>query len=581
MDENSLQLHQLVRALALQNAVNYQGKAEKKPVLAKIVSIRPDLRQRIKDILPLIDEAVKEVNALSPGDQLNMLRSFPEFIVRERPRTREKALTPLPEAKAGKVITRFSPNPDFVLHLGSARAAVLSHSYARMYDGKFILRFEDTDPRTKRPERRYYEFIRKDLRWLGCLWDEEYIQSQRLKKYYDVARELIGREAVYVCTCERDTFKRYLTREMPCPDRDLSADVHLQRLESMLSGGYKEGEAVIRVKTDLRYANPALRDWPLLRVIDTEIYPHPLTGSEYVVWPLYNFSCAVDDQYMGITHIIRGIEHEVNEVKQRHIFEYMGWRPPTAVHHGRLSIPKGVLSKSSMLRGIQEGTYSGYDDPRLATLTSLRRRGFQSETIRRVVHEVGIRPTPATIEWSNLEAYNRKVVDRYAHRRFVVLEHYILRVDGVEEPLSEEIRLHPDHEEMGFRKFSFIPEEDSIEVIVEKRDVEFFRESPLIRLMGLANIKLDEVRRDEAKAHLIDYEVSTALRAKAPIIHWVPLHDHTAVTLLWPDGSIRQGEGERGLLEEEKGNIIQMERLGYSRVEAVEESRVRLVFAHP
>lgn len=581
MGNNSLSLRRLIKALSLQNAVKYGGRARKEPVVGKLVSQRPELKQKVGEIVSLVEEVVEEVNALTPEAQISLLQSFPELLPREKPEVKEKVLTPLPKARRGGVVTRFSPNPDFVLHLGSARAAILSHDYARMYDGRFILRFEDTDPRIKRPVKQYYELIRQDLMWLGCSWDEEHIQSQRLETYYQVARGLLDKNAAYVCTCEADVFKSRLLRGEPCPDRNLPASEQLRRLEMMLNGGFEEGEAVFRVKTDLNHPNPALRDWPALRIIDTVRFPHPLTGSEYRVWPLYNFSCAIDDHLMGVTHVIRGVEHEVNELRQRQLFSLMGWVFPTAIHHGRLSVPGGVLSKSGMLKGLLEGLYSGLNDPRLATLMSLKRRGFQPEAIRRVVHEVGIRPSPAIIEWSNLEAYNRKIVDASAHRRFVVLEPFKMRIEGVSEPLSIEIRLHPDHREMGVRGFTFTPHEGFIEIYVEKRDVEFFRGSSMIRLLGLANIGLDEVQRHEGRAHLIDYAVSTALEAKAPIIHWVPVQDHVEVKILWSDGMWRRGLGEEGLLDEKVDNIIQMERVGYARVEATNESQVSLVFTHP
>ncbi|RLI97772.1 MAG: glutamate--tRNA ligase, partial [Candidatus Aenigmatarchaeota archaeon] len=182
-----------------------------------------------------------------------MLRKeFSEVLIEKRKREEERKLPPLPNAdKYEEIRTRFAPNPDSVLHLGSARAIILSHDYARMYNGKFILRFEDTDPRLKRANLIFYNYIREDLRWLNCKWDEEYIQSDRLELYYKVARELIERGGGYVCTCPKDRFRELIASSKPCPCRNLSIGAHLDRWEKMLNGTYDEEEAVLRVKTDL------------------------------------------------------------------------------------------------------------------------------------------------------------------------------------------------------------------------------------------------------------------------------------------------------------------------------------------
>src|SRR5208337_322251 len=140
-----------------------------------------------------------------------------------------------------------APNPDFVLHLGNARAAILSHDYARMYKGRFIVRFEDTDPRLKKAQLEYYDIIREDLRWLDCGWDEEAIQSDRIPNYYAVGKALVSKGHAYVCQCETERWRALVDAQTPCPDRELSVETQNSRWERMLDGSYKEGEAVFRV----------------------------------------------------------------------------------------------------------------------------------------------------------------------------------------------------------------------------------------------------------------------------------------------------------------------------------------------
>ena len=245
------------------------------------------------------------------------------------------------------------------LHLGSARAILLSHEYARIYNGKFILRFEDTDPKVKRPSLKFYDSIREDLKWLGCKVDEEYIQSDRLPIYYEYTEKLIGDGNAYVCECPAEEFHKITLAKQACPCRDLPASEQLERWHRMLDGGYKEGEAVVRVKTELDHPNPAVRDWPALRIIDTKKYPHPRVGSKYIVWPLYNLAAGLDDHLMGMTHIIRGKEHYTNMVRQKYMYKHLGWEYPQAIHYGRLKITGAFLSKSKIVAGVRDGTYTG------------------------------------------------------------------------------------------------------------------------------------------------------------------------------------------------------------------------------
>ena len=179
------ELRELVRKAALLNAIQHDGKAQAGPIIGKIVGEKQELKTKVKELSGLISEVVEEVNSLSIEEQKRIVeKKWPEALKKEKVEG-EKRLPALPNAdNYAQVVTRFSPNPDCVLHLGSARAIILSHEYARIYKGKFILRFEDTDPKAKKPALEFYDRIREDLTWLGCKIDEEYIQSDRIPIYY-------------------------------------------------------------------------------------------------------------------------------------------------------------------------------------------------------------------------------------------------------------------------------------------------------------------------------------------------------------------------------------------------------------
>ena len=299
------EVRKTIKKIVLLNALRYNGKARQKPIFGKLIGENPHYRRQINEITPIINELIQETNLLTMEKQREIIiKNWPDELIEEKPEEIKK-LPPLPNArKYSRVITRFSPNPDFVLHLGSARAILLSYDYAKMYDGLFYLRFEDTDSKTKKPKLEFYNAIREDLTWLNCKWDKEFIQSKRLPIYYENTKQLIEQGNAYVCTCRREDFQKKTVMGQACSCRILSVDENLVHWNKMLDGTYREGEAVVRVKTDLDHPNPAVRDWPALRIVDTKKYPHPIVKSAYHVWPLYNFSTGIDDHLMRITHII-------------------------------------------------------------------------------------------------------------------------------------------------------------------------------------------------------------------------------------------------------------------------------------
>src|SRR4030066_2144368 len=190
--QEDTELRELIRKAALLNAVQHDGKAQAGPIMRKILGEKQELRTKTKELSALINEVLSEVNNLSADEQKRIVEEkWPEALKKIKVEE-EKRLPPLPNVDAyAQVVTRFSPNPDCVLHLGSARAIILSHEYARLYGGKFILRFEDTDPKVKKPSLEFYDFIRKDLAWLGCKIDEENIQSERIPIYYQKTKRLL------------------------------------------------------------------------------------------------------------------------------------------------------------------------------------------------------------------------------------------------------------------------------------------------------------------------------------------------------------------------------------------------------
>ena len=576
----SNETREVIRKIALLNALQHEGKAQAKPVLGKLLAERPHLKTKIKQVASMIEVVVQEVNNLSFEKQRKIVEErWPEALVKEKVEVAKRLPLLSNVEKYERVVTRFSPNPDCALHLGSTRAIILCYEYAKMYDGLFYLRFEDTDPRLKKSALPFYDFVREDLTWLECKWDGEFIQSDRLPIYYEHVEKLLKKGLAYVCTCPREEFREKVTARKSCSCRDLTPEEHLARWKRMLDGTYGEGRAVVRIKTDLDHPNPAVRDWPAFRIINAERHPHPRVGSKYRVWPLYNFACGVDDHLMGVTHIIRGKEHLTNQTRQEYMYRHFGWRYPEAIHYGRLKITGALLSKSKILEGFRSGLFRQWDDPRLATLAALRRRGIKPEAIRLLIIDVGPKTADVMLSWENLYAHNRKIIDPVANRYFFVHNPRKLTVKNVPHEFTAQIPLHPDWPEKGSRRFEIRPEEGEASFRVSSDDLDILGKGKTIRFMGLFNFKVEGVEKQliEAVFHSEAYE--EAKKLSAPLIHWIPATTGIPCEVLMPDASVAKGIAEDTCKKLRSNEVVQFERFGFARIDGFDK-KLTACFTH-
>ena len=589
--EQDKNLRELIRKAALLNAISHDGKAQAGAMIGKVLGERQDLRSCVKELSVVINSIVNEINSYSLVEQKAIVaQNWPETQKKEK--HEDKKLPPLPNAdKFGQIITRFSPNPDCVLHLGSARAIVLSSEYARMYNGKFILRFEDTDPKIKKPALEFYDSIRKDLKWLGVQVDEEYIQSDRLPIYYEYVKKLIEVNAAYVCECKQDVFHKISLSRQACPCRNLSSTEQLERWHKMLHGNYREGQAVVRIKTELDHPNPAVRDWPALRIIDTKKHPHPRVGDKYTLWPLYNLAAGIDDHLLGMTHIIRGKEHYTNMIRQKYMYQALGWEYPEAIHYGRLKITDAFLSKSKIMAGITDGTYTGFDDSRLGTFAALRKRGFTPEAIKKMIIDVGIKANDVTLSWENLYSHNRKILDATSSRYFFVSEPIELKISNIPKIFTSKLPMHPEKPENGFREYIITPDKDATASFwVSKKDATNMEIGKIVRLMELFNIEVTKINKqptiDAIEPKLLTIEAKYSSEAyedvrkiKAQLIHWIPKGTEYLCEIVLQTAQTVTGFAENESKKLKPGTVIQFERFGFTRVNEVDQKLVAY-YAH-
>lgn len=559
-------LRQALLLFALQNAVKHQSIPKPGAVIGMVMGKYPEFKARAREATVLVKEVIDEVSAIPPAEQAARLQAIAPELVEEmaKPREQVRELPDLEKAQGG-VVMRFAPNPSGPLHLGHARAAVLNDAYVKRYGGKYVLRIEDTDP--KRVDPQAYTMVQEDLKWLGLGITDIVYQSDRFDLYYQYGEELIQRGGAYVCTCDNERFKAMKLAKEACPCRSTGIDVTLESFKKMRDGGFEEGEATLRVRTDLDHPDPAMRDFPAFRILKSP--PHP--RMEGCLYPLMNFSVTVDDHLFGITHVIRGKDHIANTRRQRYIFDYFGWEPPVYRHYGRMGIEGVVLSTSQMRAGINAGEFQGWDDIRLGTLRAMARRGIKPEAVREAVLDIGIGETDISFSWENLFARNKAIVDPVANRYFFVPDPVHLTIKDAP-PQVAQAQLHPGKPEKGTRTLHFTGD-----IILPREDLE--RSPGLIRLKDLFNIRVTCEGSDFTASYAGD-SLADARAHKAPIIQWLPANDKGSIAcnLITPSGN-RTGMCETGVAGE-RGNVVQFERVGFARIDAVSPESIIAYFTH-
>lgn len=555
------QIEDTIRKFALQNAVFFKGTANPKAVVGKILGGCPELRSKAAEITPLINQIVEEVNAMGLEAQTKALADADSSMLVKEKKERKYELPDL-EGVEGKVVMRIAPGPSGPLHIGHTRVSVLNDEYVKRYGGDLVLRFEDTNPEKIDPDA--YDMIPEDLEWLGVKCNREYIQSDRFEIYYDYTRKLLEAGHAYVCTCNGDHWRELKERKQACPCHDLPVETQLERYDRFLSGGYSDGEAVVVVKTDLQHPNPAVRDFVALRLVS---HPHPRTGDKYIAYPMMNLSVAIDDHEMGMTHVIRGKDHLNNTFRQEYVFDYFGWKKPVYYHYGLVNIPDTVLKTSLIKQSIWDGEYSGWDDVRTGTVRAMARRGIRPEALRRYWVESGIKSVDIQFSWDNLFGMNRDIIDDVSNRYFFVQDPVRYDIDGID-VLEGSAPMHPDHPERGERKFRL---EDPRTVYLSEEDSKLFTDAKTIRLKDLCNLGYG------LPAKYAGNDVSI-LKTGVRAVQWVG-RDSVKAELLMPDGSVRSGLIEADVLNE-TSETVQLERIGFARLDAKGEDGVTLVFVH-
>lgn len=539
-------LKEKILAYALENAIAHGGKARVDAVLSRLFQEGLH-KEDIKEVSPKIVAIVKDVNSLKQSEQESKFSPLSKLVKKRE--SVEKELPELENVK-GKVVLRLCPFPSGPLHIGNARQAILNDEYAKRYNGKFILIFDDTIGSKEKPiVKDAYPLIFEGLRWLDIKIDDTFYKSDRLNIYYEHALKLIKNNKAYVCLCSPEKLKKNRINGIECKCRSNSVSENIKAWQYMLAEG-KEGQFTLRIKTDMQHENPAFRDRVLFRISQRK---HPRTGNRYKVWPLLDFSMAIDDHLLGITHIIRGKELMMEGTVEELIWDIFGWPHPTVYYTGLLQLKGLKLSKSKFAKEVKSKKYRGWDDPRTFSLQSLARRGIQPEALRAFILQFGLHQNEITVPIDMLYTENKKIIER-SDRYFFVADPVKITIENSPK-LKASVPLHPQDPKRGSRKF-----ETGQQFYITKGDLKEIKSNKICRLMNLLNFSK---KGNKFVFHSIEHKPDL----KAKLIHWLPCQENLVkAKVLMLDGGYVKGLAEAGIAKLKEGTIVQFERFGFCRL---------------
>jgi len=566
-----------IKLIALKNAIEFDNKIKLDVVISKTFSYSKFLATpngNLKDYIPDIKTIVSELEPLSLENKKTL---YSELLSKENDYMRENdkyskyrdrsqthvtnhensdasreskskenildfQLPDLSDAVKGNVVTRFPPEPNGYPHIGHAKAAIIDEEYAKKYDGKLILRYDDTNPLKEKVE--YYDAIKDGLDWLGVKPQIIKNTSDDIEKLYEYARKLIQKNFAYVCTCAPEVIKKNRINSIACNCVSNSVEKNLQHFNEMVNGNYvgdrsndtgsaTSSTAILRYRGNISSLNTAMRDPTLFRIIKDG--DHPRTGSKYSLWPTYDFAAPVEDSLDGVTHAMRTKEYELRNELYYAILDNLDLPKPRLIEFSRLEFEGIPVSKRKITPLIEKGIIQRWDDPRLPTLMGLKRRGILPEAIRKFVMSLSITLSETKPSIEILESFNRKLIDPISPRLFFVKKPIRICIDslGVE---TVEIKNHPTVD-MGKRRVAveniiYISNDDAIRI----------KTGDTLRLMDLCNIEIlsndalknDSIGGDSNECVIHAINKGNEVSHKIPKIQWVSDKDMVEYTILKP-----------------------------------------------
>ena len=575
------EIYRLVNGIALKNACEHSGSTNVNTVLSRVLSLKPELKSDLKSLIEEIRIIVDSVNKLDMEQQKKYLSAIHSIgtnleSMQRHEHNKPYQLPPL-QITETQVVTRFPPEPNGYPHIGHAKAVIIDDEYAKMYNGKLILRFDDTNPIKEKIE--YYEAIKNDLQWLGIKPDIIKNTSDDIKVLQEFGKKLTMNGDAFVCTCDIDKIHKLRMQQIACPCRNNieTPERNLERLDKLFDGTYHQNEAIMRFRGNMQDQNTVMRDPTLFRIIESS---HPLLGDKVTVWPTYDFAAPVEDSLDGVTHALRTKEYELRNALYLNILERLELRKPIVVEFSRLEFDNMPVSKRKIKKMIDGGLIEGWDDIRLLTLSAMRKRGFRPRAIRNFVLSLGLTLAETKPPFMALEAMNRKVIDPIAIRLFFVKNPVKLVVEDTDDTLIK-LKNHPTSD-LGTRDI-----EISNVIYISLDDAKLLTENEKVRLMELYNIRIKEIDLKNKKVISASY-VNNEMVREMKKIQWVSEKNMTKYSVLVPkelylneefnpNSLLRiEGYSENYVLRLKTRTPIQLIRFGF----CITEQKFSAIFTH-
>lgn len=397
--------------------------------------------------------------------------------------------TELKDAVKGQVVVRFPPEASGYLHIGHAKAALLNYHYKTLYDGKFILRFDDTNPEKEKED--YEEAILNDVRSLGIKWDHFSFTSDHFELLLEKCTDMIKKGQAYVDDTPPEQMKleREKWQESRC--RQQSVEVNLNKWREMIKGSEEGQKCCVRAKLDYKSKNGCLRDPTMYRCKNE---PHPKHGTKYKVYPTYDFACPIVDSVEGVTHALRTTEYLDRDPQYYWFIETLGLRKPIIAAYSRLNMMNTVLSKRKLTWLVEENYVDGWDDPRMPTVQGILRHGLTVEGLKQFIIAQGSSKSIVFMEWDKIWAHNKKYLEPIVPRYTAIEEKDAVTVliKGYDGQLEIDMAFHKKNPELGSRKVKVYSE-----LLIEQSDAVLIKEGDTVTFMDLGNLQIKAIRKNE------------------------------------------------------------------------------------
>ncbi|MFT4327001.1 MAG: glutamate--tRNA ligase [Candidatus Woesearchaeota archaeon] len=553
-------LRKTITIFVLENAAKFNGKASFGAVIGKTIGFDASLKPHMKEMSVVIKEIIAEIEQKPLEDQQQLLLQLnPAFEEEQKLKKKEnkEKRSELPElrnAQKGAVVTRIAPEPSKYNHVGHAVSFLLNYMYATKYEGACVLRFDDTNPEKESQE--FVDAMQADvLAYLGIQPQKVVFASDYNEELIHDAETLIEKGQAYTCNQTQEEMSLGRRNMKDSPSRKKSVETVKSEWDLMKKG---EGDFVLRLKIDMQHKNAVMRDPVIFRVIRTKHYRQ---NNRFSVWPMYDFESAMLEGKLGITHVLRSNEFDSRVELQHYLQDLFGYSRTEIKQYARFNVINADTQGRVIREKIESGAYIGWDDPRLVTLRALKRRGIVKETYYELAKVLGMSNTNSELDFSLVASINRKILDKTAKRFFFVAKPIEIIVEGAP-ALDLTLKMHPD-QNLGERRFSL-----GSSFLLEEKDASLVFKDKRVRLIDAITIKG------------ISFESVSYDKDTDAIVHFLPSDTNqiVSVEILMPDNTVTKGYAEKNIETLRVGEVIQFQRFGFCRLDAVVEKEGRSTY---